>query len=414
MSLRNIFRSRDEATVAREAEATGVGVSLQEQPAPVSISSATLQTSARADDPLCFPESVIPPEAPTEETWRRFEEQIDGGLLWNPDRSPESRLIDEEAVKLEIRGVTPQTGVKPHWRKAFPTQTEFWRSQTALKNSVAAKLREAGMIEQAEGLENCHSEYTVAVCSDCGVVRKFPNRCDRHYCPECQPGLANDRRKQVEWWTATIRQPKHVVLTVRNLPEITAGHVREFREMFTRLRRRKFARHWTGGFYSLEVTNEGSGWHLHLHALIDAKWIDAAELALQWHSCTRGAGRIVKVKDCRGGSYLQEICKYAVKGTELARWSPVDIASYLRAFEAARTFGVFGSLYGARTEFAEFIATLKASKPKCECGSCNVRYLTELDFLLSDLQPDSPGPARAIPPPATPNFEAFNQPQWPD
>ncbi len=351
----------------------------------------------------------IPPEArnssPTphcdgqpEERWRRFAEDVDNGLLYDPDRSAPGHLDCDESIQLDRRGITPQTrecGSEPTKKER---QVEFWRYQTAQKNSIAAKLREAGMHLEADKLEDCHSRYTVCHCHDCSITRKFPNRCDLFYCPECQPGLSRDRKSQVEWWTKTIAQPKHVVLTVRNIPDLTRGHVDQLHGWFNKIRRRKFARNWVGGFFSIECTNEGAGWHLHIHALVDAKWIDAPELARQWESVTNGMGRIVKVMDCRRVDYLAEVTKYAVKGSQLAKWSTPDVAAFVRAFDGKRTFGVFGSLYGVRTEFAEFIATLKAAKAPCSCGSCNVSYFSEAEWLERELK--SPPASSPRPPPA--------------
>jgi hypothetical protein len=125
-------------------------------------------------------------------------------------------------------------------------------------------------------------------------------------------------------------------------------------------------------------------------------------------------GRIVKVRDCRRADYLQEVTKYAVKGTQLAAWEPDLIATFIRAFDGKRTFGVFGELYGARTEFAEFIAGLKQAKPKCDCGSCSVTYFSEADWILRELGHSSPASTRPPPAPTTPELPHFRVAQWPD
>lgn len=311
---------------------------------------------------------------------------VDEYLL--PDQPPSSPRFDLPRITLEIRGTTQR-----------PDQTEFWKRATVHKNTTASKLREAGRHAQADKLEHCHSHYTVAVCSGCRTVRRFPNRCDQFYCAECQPRLANDRRKAVEWWTNEVRQPKHIVLTVKNVPDLTRDHVQQFRKWFTNLRRSKFAEKWRGGFYSIEVTNEGRGWHLHLHALIDAQWIDAIELGQQWTKVTAGYGRIVKVKDARQTNYLREVTKYCVKGVQLAAWSPSEITTFIDAFEGVRTFGVFGSLYGARTKFSEWWRTIRNTKPPCECGCSNITYYTETQWEAR--RRDQPVHQYAMPPPPT-------------
>lgn len=207
----------------------------------------------------------------------------------------------------------------------------------------------------------------------------------------------------MEWWTSLVSQPKHVVLTVKNVGDLTPGHVTQLQKWFGNLRRRKCCSNWVGGFYSIECTNEGNGWHLHIHALVEARWIDSAELSKNWDSTTGGFGRIVKVKDCRQRTYLSEVTKYVAKGSQLAAWSPAQILAFVQAFSHKRTFGVFGKLYGARTEFAEFIATMKAAKPKCDCGSCSILYFTENEWLAREAlaSPTS----KPIPPPSQPQSE---------
>jgi len=375
-----------------------------------------MQLTGYPDGP-CPLEPSIPPEGPSpsatdvlppadENDWSRFVEEADSALAWDPDSVPRERLADDEGVILESRGLTPQTELSFQHRPLKLRQLELWRKSTIHKNTVALKLREAGWHAEAAKLELCHSYYTVCICNDCKTIRRFPNRCDQFYCPECQHALQVERRKQVEWWTRECRSPKHVVLTIKNIPDLTAGHVDEFRRYFTKLRRLKFCRNWVGGFYRLEVTNEGRGWHLHLHALVEARFIDEGQLKNVWRKITNGLGFICRVIPVTGDSYLREVTKYVVKGSTIAKWEPSTIVTFLQAFLNKRTFGVFGNLYAKRTEFAEWIAMLKTSRPKCVCGSCNVTYLDEAKFLLMDCIPDV-----AVHDPPPPDNQ-LNFPRW--
>jgi len=374
---------------------------------------------------LCPLEPVIPPEAPTgslsppcsftaSAAPSRWSDPGHDTATWDPDSTPRGRLLDDEALQLDTRGVTSQSRPVLDSPRAATPQPEFWRKQTAHKNSIAAKLREAGMWEEASKLETCHTYYTICQCAGCNKVTKFPNRCDLFYCPECQPSLAHERRRQVEWWAAEINQPKHVVVTVRNIPDLTREHVDQVQKWWGALRRRKFCHNWQGGFYSMEITNEGAGWHIHIHALVDARWIDAAQLAITWDNVTNGMGRIVKVRDCRDREYLQEVCKYAVKGSQLAKWPATDVATFVRALQGKRTFGVFGTLYGKRTQFAEWLAIVKAGHRVCECGCAMARYFSEADWLLKELAPATGTASR---PPPQPHSEPDLLPRefsWPD
>jgi hypothetical protein len=159
-----------------------------------------------------------------------------------------------------------------------------------------------------------------------------------------------------------------VVLTVKNWSVINKEKVKWLKQCFSKLRRRKVAASWKGGFYSLETTNNGKGWHVHLHVLVDSKWFDARKLSESWADITGQQTASTIVKDARGDSYLQELLKYAVKGTDLLRWSPADVASWIDAFDGVRTFGIFGSLYGRQQEWKEAMEALH--EESCLCAKC--------------------------------------------
>lgn len=321
------------------------------------------------------------------------------------EEGPENPPRFDLPVSLEDRGVTSQTEGSPSAASRQWYQQLIWSKATTCKNSIAAKLRSIGRKAEAEILELCHTVYTVAQCRGCSRINKFPNRCDNKHCPECQPRLAHDREKAVEFWVDRVGQPKLVTLTAKNSRDLTRGHVNEFMKWFGNLRRRKFASNWLGGFWSIEVTKEANDWHLHLHALVNARWIDQAELSNVWREITNGLGYIVDVRDARHDDYRRKVKKYAVKGSQLAAWSPTEIATFIDAFDGKRCFGVFGSLYKQRAEFGVWWKQIRKSKPVCECGCCEVYYFTESQFLERDLQPTPQ--THSLPPP-----QPFNHPEF--
>lgn len=187
------------------------------------------------------------------------------------------------------------------------------------------------------------------------------------------------------------------MLTVRNTEAITKEVVQRFKASFSRLRRLTFASNWNGGFYSLECTNESRGWHLHLHALIDARYIDSGQLARKWAQCVGQEFAIVKVKDARQSDYLAEVTKYVAKGSDLSAWSTPDLVAFIEAFDGVRAFGVFGSLYAKRTEWKEFLDELRAGRVRCECGCSTWRVMSDSEF---DWQEQTAEPVTSpIPPP---------------
>lgn len=270
-------------------------------------------------------------------------------------------------IRLEKKGLTPQ-----------PTQRQFrGLVQQVHADQLAANLAAAGLDEIASKISNCHTEWTFRRCGGCGRSESFLNRCDLSICPHCQPGLSRKRADDIKWWADQVQQPKHVVLTVRNLPTLEAKDVDGFRQNITRLRRSKFAGEWRGGLYSFEVTNCGNGWHLHAHLLVDTDWIDKAGLIDNWARIIGQSTAIVHVSDCRGEDYLREVTKYAVKGSELASWKPDQLKAYIKAIEGKRLFGTFGSLYKRRAERSKLLDSISEHNAECECGACNWTYFSE-------------------------------------
>jgi len=287
-------------------------------------------------------------------------------------------------LKLETTGLTPQT--------------EFWQSAHVHKESIAAKLREGGQPALAQVLDDCCSDAKALVCASCGKFKTFFTHCDNFFCPCCQARLSRARRREVEWWTKAIGQPKHVVLTVRNAGTLDKTYLKWFKACLGKLRRRKFARNWHGGFYSIEVTNEGRGWHVHAHLLIDARFIDNQALAVEWANIVGQDFAIVKVKDVRQKSYLNEVTKYAVKSHDLARWSAADVVAFVVAVKGSRMFGTFGSLFKQRGEWREFIDTQTREPEKCPCGCTLFRIM---DARLAEVyEPEFPS-TRPRPPPCS-------------
>jgi len=276
------------------------------------------------------------------------------------DLTPLKPRYDARLLKLEKRGITS------HQR-----QQELYAQNHIFRDSMIAKLREVGQAHLAGKMATCATEEQFRRCTNCGKRTQFWNRCELFFCPICQPRLSREKKESIEWWTREIKQPKHVVLTVRNRNDLTWNYIRFLKAALARLRRQKVFTAAKSGMWSMEVTNEGQGWHVHFHLLVEARWIDSMELARNWAKCVGQDIAIVKVKDCRQGDYLREVMKYAAKGSDISGWSGAKIAEFITAMRSNRTFGVFGDLYGKRTEWREWIESIQDYQPICECG-CSV------------------------------------------
>lgn len=108
-----------------------------------------------------------------------------------------------------------------------------------------------------------------------------------------------------------------------------------------------------GGFYTTEYTfnKTTNQWHPHIHifALIN-DWIDQEELAETWHEITLDSyivdvRRVKKSKDKGYSEGVAEVCKYALKFSDLSLENTWDAFLTLKG---KRLTGSFGSMHGVK------------------------------------------------------------------
>jgi hypothetical protein len=228
-----------------------------------------------------------------------------------------------------------------------------------------------------ESLAKCGNAETYRTCRECGHWETFTWKCCLKFCPVCNWRIARERAAMLKLWSMVIEQPKHIVLTQRNFEVLTRKKIRKFLQAFGRIRRTRLFRGCKGGCVSVEITNEGKGWHLHAHILADMRWLDAGKLAIAWGGAIGQEFGIVKVKDARGKDYLGEVTKYCVKGSDLAGWPAEEIHQFILAVQGVRMFTTFGTLFKLRRKIK---AQMEADKPEarlCDCGGCDWLYETE-------------------------------------
>lgn len=246
---------------------------------------------------------------------------------------------------------------------------ELLDKSEVLAASLAAKLRAAGLPEQADKVDRCGRDEACVKCAECGRVRFFAPTCNWRFCPRCGRKIAAERAAQVRLWAAQLRQPKHVVVTVRNTHAITRHYVRAFSKCLTLLRRTRWPHPWQAGTWTIEVTNEGRGFHVHAHLLVETRFIPAAQLARRWAGLVGQEFAIVKVTDARAEDYAREVAKYVVKPEQVTQWPPHEIRAVVTSFNGTRVFGVFGSLFKAWKDYRREVRELRREATRCECGA---------------------------------------------
>jgi hypothetical protein len=172
--------------------------------------------------------------------------------------------------------------------------------------------------------------------------------------------------------------PLFSTFTTTNHADTGRDFIRQLHLAFRKIRRlRWWIRAVTGGIASIEVTNTGKGWHPHLHAVMDARWLAVTQLppargasgeakkkaftrankevCEQW-SLAMGRPSSVKTKRAWAGSgseeksVAMEVIKYSVKGSDLVSVNE-PIAPILRMLDGTRLLTSWGTCYGHLREY---------------------------------------------------------------
>jgi hypothetical protein len=286
-----------------------------------------------------------------------------------PDESDESE--SGPAVKLERTAVTQHRLAKIRRERtlAAAKQQEGFESAEIFKLSVEARLAPFALSDiWWRNFQRCGREEVWIMCADCQRTQQRKFQCNNRWCPRCNWRVSERRRKFLEKLTNGMTNVKHVVLTQRNFLTLTHQVIQKSRGNLLKLRRRLITSRVFGGCASLEFTNENTGWHMHWHLLLHTRFICANCLAFEWGQLCSQSYAIVKVLPVHNRSYVQEVCKYAVKGSEIARWSGHQIKDFVEAQRKIRMFSVFGSFAKVASLARAAVEAERVRPDPCVCG----------------------------------------------
>lgn len=307
---------------------------------------------------------------------------------WTPDEGESDCGVDAEVSRTECGVEYPEALLDTPGVTLHRSLDDLERARSLLGLALAAKLESVGQDTFAGKLRGCHTDLSFAVCNACGIRKPFWNRCDILWCPQCSPRLANKRLESLMWFVLKMRQPKHIVLTIRNVPNLTKAFLRNSQKALTRLRRCKIFRGCRSGFWAMEITNKGRGWHVHFHLVADCPWMDVRALSDTWRACNRMDSGVVWIEDATKGGLKANlpryVTKYTAKGFGLHEWEAQELAQFVTAIQGVRVFGVFGELLGARKEWRQFIKDTKKYRRRCACGACSWTYYSRHELEWKD------------------------------
>lgn len=209
-------------------------------------------------------------------------------------------------------------------------------------------------------MDDFEHEFRSIVCLDCQHEISVPVYCGNRFCPVCSKPRLNRVRQRLQWLVNLIKLDKgygvkFLTLTIKNQPHLD-DMLQDLVKSFRKLRNRAFwKRNVSGGAFVLEVTGSQGDWHAHIHAVLEAKFMNFYELLDIWKKVSSGKG--VYIKRLPKSAIIHYLTKYLSQPSvipELVNEVSDDIAGF-------RLFQPFGSWYARNGTFV----LKKAGCPKC-------------------------------------------------
>lgn len=188
----------------------------------------------------------------------------------------------------------------------------------------------------------CNENYFWWSCDKCGNAIKVHVTCKRRTCPKC----ARIRSlRLVEMYLPVVLCFQWACLVTLTLKVVPYGDVQEqvdrITASFRKLRMRKV---WNAknGIASIEIVKEETNcWYVHLHTLVDSKWMDQKALSDAWKKIT-GDSYIVDIRRIKSDkrSALREVLKYQTKIWQLSEEDKEFVEETFKHRRFVYTFGI--------------------------------------------------------------------------
>jgi hypothetical protein len=190
----------------------------------------------------------------------------------------------------------------------------------------------------------------------CGEISVGLWRCESAHCPRCSLHWSRTHYRRILKLYEGRSSLRHVTLNLGTFtsaqlspasPGAKGGALRRLLDSFARLRRRKL---WRDSIergvaaVHLEPHADGS-WNVHLHAIVEGKFVPQALLKAAWHAVTKGKGSvdiraITSTRSLRNHvRYMVEPGKRAPLAAQLTKHQVAALIDALRGAHMLTTFG---------------------------------------------------------------------------
>lgn len=186
-------------------------------------------------------------------------------------------------------------------------------------------------------------DFRYIFCSACGYRKAIPVSCGNRFCPVCSVARRSRTLKRLRAIINKVspRRPystKHLTLTIPNSRSADAGAA-YIVAAFRKLRQRLFwRRHVLGGAYALDITGSPGNWHVHIHCVLEAKFMPWRKILVEWKRVAKASG--VFIQEVPVAHVLSHLTSYITKN-DLPVAYQIEVSNALKNYRLFQTFGTW-------------------------------------------------------------------------
>lgn len=195
-------------------------------------------------------------------------------------------------------------------------------------------------------LYECRTRAWFVRNSETGKVRIAAKQCRLRWCYHCSEARQQFITQAIKPWWNSVRMPKLLTVTVKHSDKPLDEQIEFLYKAFVKLRNRKLCKDAIRGgiwFFQITYNEKTEQWHPHIHALLDAEYMDHAFLKVAWSKITQGS-TIVHIRAVHNpDATLSHNARYAARPSALLSIPEERWPDMYEAFKGRRICGTWGS-----------------------------------------------------------------------
>lgn len=224
-------------------------------------------------------------------------------------------------------------------------------------------------------LRDCQETEVLACCTECGKSWYILNRCRLRVCPLCAYTVSLKRAEFLQNLAGKMEYPKFITLTMPLWTHDPHDGIKFLRKCWNSLRRDPIFNKVKGGAYQIELKRKPTGWHIHIHSLLDAPYLPYQRLFTVWRKLIGAQAPQVDIRAATTPEQIRYIAKDVSKKADFHQ-NPGDVVDWYEATKGHRLFGTFGTWYNITMEELAHEGKLEDAKSVCpHCKAVDSTFL---------------------------------------